>query len=371
VDRTRRCPDRTPRHLDRTRRRLLATLGTAGLAALAGCDAVVAPDEDDRSDTPASSATPPAALPYEGDPPRTLLSSPRGVRLRNATGAAQFVTLALDHGDRQVFLDSREVPPATVVRYDGLVRRVGDYRVVAETAAGERHERTWRPAERTGGLLVTMDDGVRSRVTTTCVETCGPESSSADRTLYLDNSSADETTARVRLGPSWNLDRDLSVRVPGLGRAAVPVPEWSSDYPLRIAYGDREVEWEWRVSDGTDLFVSVDGPPRVRCSNTVRELVVVNRPDRDRSVDLRIDADGRRAVERSLAVPASGERSFADAVPPAGRYAFEVRTGDGIDRSFETAICPAAGPLLVILDEEDAVVTVRGERRETVVDWRD
>ena len=358
------------RRLDRTRRRLLATLGTAGLAALAGCDTVASPAEDDRSEAPAPSPTTPATLPYEGPSPRTLLSSSRGIRLRNATGAAQFVTLALDHRDRPVFTDSREVPPATVVRYDGLVRRVGDYRVVAETAAGERHERMWRPVERTGGLLVTLDDGASSRVTTTCAETCGPGSSPADRTLYLDNPSDDETTARVRLGPSRTPDRDLSVRVPGLGRAAVPVPEWSSDYPLWVAYGDREAEWEWRVSDGTDLFVSVDGPPRVRCSNTVRELVVVNRPDRERSVDLRIDADGRRAVERSLAVPASGERSFADAVPPAGRYAFEVRTGDGIDRSFETAICPAAGPLLVILDEENAVVTVRGERRETVVDGR-
>lgn len=317
------------------------------------------------------SATPaPAALPYEGPSPRTLLRDPRGVRLRNASGAAQFVTLALDHGDRPVFLDSREVPPATVVEYDGLVRRVADYRVVAETADGERHERTWRPTERTGGLLVTLDDGVTSRTTTTCTQTCGPGPSLADRTLYLDNPSGDSTAARVRLGPSWNLDRDLTIRVPALGRAAVPVPEWSSDYPLRIAYGDREVRREWRVSDGERLFVSVDGPPRVRCSNTTRELVVVNRIDRERSLDLRIDADGERAVDRSLSVPASGERSFANTVPPAGRYAFAVATEDGIDRSFETAICPAAGPLLVILDEENVVVTIRGERRETVVDGR-
>lgn len=361
------------------RRRLLAALGTVGITALAGCDAVTPSPEPDpgpddpppeRPGTPASPATP-AALPYEGDSPRTLLASARGVRLRNATGAAQFVTLALDHGDREVFLDSREVPPATVVRYDGLVRRHADYRVVAETAAGARHVRTWRPTERTGNLLVTMDNGVTSRATTDCLDTCGPEAPSADRTLYLDNPSDGETTARVRLGPSWNLDRELSVRVPGLGRAAVPVPEWTSDYPLQVAYSDREVRREWRLSDGQDLFVSVDGPPRVRCSNTVRELVVVNRPDRDRALDLVIDADGERAVERSLTVPASGERSFSNTVPPAGQYSFVVRTEDGIDRSFQTAICPAAGPLLVILDEKSAIVTIRGEQRETVVDWRD
>jgi hypothetical protein len=280
------------------------------------------------------------------------------------------VTLALDHGNRQVFLDSREVPPATVVEYGGLVRRVADYRVVAETANGARHRRTWRPTARTGDLWVTLDAAVTSRTTTTCTETCGPGPSLADRTLYLDNPSNDPTAVRVRLGPSWNHDRNLSIRVPTLGLAAVPVPEWSSDYPLEIAYGDREVRWEWRISDGESLFVSVDGPPRVRCSNTTRELVVVNRVDRERSLDLRIDADGEQAVDRSLPVPAAGERSFANAVPPAGRYAFEIATKDGIDRSFATAICPAAGPLLVILDEENAVVTIRGERRETVVDGR-
>lgn len=367
--------DPTRRRLDRTRRRLLAALGTAGLTSLAGCDAVSpppAPDdtspEGDGTPAPSSSASTPAALPYEGPSPRTLLRDPRGIRLRNATGTAQFVTLALDHGDRQVFLDSREVPPASVVEYDGLVRRVVDYRVVAEIADGARHRRTWRPTAQTGDLQVTLDAGVTSRTTTTCTETCGPGSSLVDRTLYLDNSSGDPTAARVRLGPSWN--RDLSIRVPGLGLAAIPVPEWSSNYPLWIAYGDREVRWKWRTSDGERLFVSVDGPPRVRCSNTVRELVVVNRVDRERAAELAIDANGERAVERSLSVPASGERSFANAVPPAGRYSFEVATDDGIDRSFETAICPAAGPLLVILDEQNVVVTVRGERRETVVDGR-
>lgn len=359
------------------RRRLLAALGTVGIASLAGCDAVTpspepAPDDPppERSGTPLSSPTTPATLPYEGDLPRTLLGSPRGVQLRNATGAAQFVTLAVDHADREVFLDNREVPPATVVRYDGLVRRRADYRVVAETATGARHVRSWRPTERTGDLLVTMDDEVTSRATTACLEACGPEAPSADRTLHLDNGAEAPTTAQVRLGPSWNLDRDLSVRVPGLGRAVVPVPEWTSDYPLRVAYGDREIRWEWRLSDGQNLFMSVDGPPRVRCSNTVRELVVVNRPDRDRVLDLAIDADGERAVERSLTVPASGERSFPNTVPPAGQYSFVIRTDDGVDRSFKTAICPAAGPLLVILDEENAVVTIRGERRETTVDGR-
>jgi hypothetical protein len=352
----------------RTRRRLLAALGAAGAAALAGCDAVApSPDSDE---TGAERSATPATLPYEGGASAALLDDPRGVRLRNAAGAARFVTLALDHGDRSVFLDSREVPPATVVRYDGLVRAVADYRVVAETSDGARHERTWRPAERTGDLLVTLDSGVTSRATTTCLDACGPDAPAADRTLHLDNPSDEATTVRVRLGPSWNLDRDLSIRVPRLGLAVVPVPEWSSDYPLLVAYGDREVPWEWRISDGRDLFVSVDGPPRVRCSNTVRELVVVNRVDRDRALALRIDADGERAVERSFSVPAAGERSFANAVPPAGQYAFEIATEDGIDRSFATAICPAAGPLLVILDEGDAVVTIRGERRETVVDGR-
>ncbi|MFB6167333.1 MAG: hypothetical protein ABEJ43_00620 [Haloferacaceae archaeon] len=352
------------------RRALLGTLA-GGLASLAGCDAVTPSDDSrpgrsERSETPASSAS----LPYEGPSPRRLLDAPRGIRLRNATGAAQFVTLALGHGDRGVFLDSREVSPATVVRYDGLVRRVTDYRLVAETAAGVRHERTWRPTGMTGGLLVTLDDGVTSRVLTTCAETCRPDGPAAERTLYLDNGADTATKVRVRLGPSRSPDRNLSVRVPGLGRAAVPVPEWSPDYPLRIAYGDREVRREWRTSDGEALFVSVDGPPRVRCSNTVRELVVVNRVDRERAVGLVVDADGIRAVERSISVPAASRRTFANAVPPAGQYAFEVTTEDGVDSSFETAICPAAGPLLVIVDDQEVVVTVRGERRETVVDGR-
>ncbi len=321
-----------------------------------------APEGDGTPAPSSTTASTPVALPYGGPSPRTLLSDPRGVRLRNATGAAQFVTLALDHGDRPVFLDSREVPPATVVRYGGLVRRVADYRVVAETADGERHERNWRPTERTGDLEVTLDAGVTSRATTTCTESCGPGPSPADRTLYLDNDADDPTAAQVRLGPSRRLDRDLSVRVPALGRAAVPVPEWSSDYPLRVAYGDREVRWEWQASDGESLFVSVDGPPRVWCSNTTRDLVVANRVGRDRALDLRIDADGERAVERSVSVPASGRRSFPNLVRPAGRYTFDVVTADRLERSLTTRICPAAGSILVILDEETAVVAVHDER---------
>jgi hypothetical protein len=355
-----------------SRRRLLAALSTAGLAAFAGCDAVGTPaDRDASADEATSTPEPtPPALPYEGERPRTLLDAPRGVRLRNATGESRFVTLALDHDGRQVFLDTREVPPATVVAYGDLVRRRDDYRVVAETGTGARHVRAWTPTPRTGDLLVTLDREVTSRSTAGCDPDCGPAAPAADRVLVLDNPGDAAVPVSLRFGRPGAPDLDRTYDVPAAARVAVGAPGWSADYPIRVDYADRTVRREWRISDGDRLFVTVAGRPRVRCSDTHRELVVVNRVDRERTVDLRIDADGDPAVERSLTVEPTGQRSFQNAVPPAGRYGFRVATDDGIDQSFSTAICPASGPMLVILDESAAVVTIQGAQREQVVDGR-
>jgi hypothetical protein len=360
------------------RRRLLAGLSTACLTLLAGCDGApfgdldTDADADARRPTDTATASATSSLPYLGPRPRTLLDDPRGIRLRNATGEPRLVTLALDRGDEQVFLDTREVPPATLVRYDRLVGRRDDYRVVVETGAGARHVRSWTPAPWAGDLLVTTDREVTSRTTATCGPDCGPATDALDdeKVLVLDNPGTAEVAVDVRLGAPWAPDLDRRYAVPGADRLALPVPDWSSNYPVQIGYGDRTVDHEWRTSDGDRIYVSVAGPPRLRCSNAYRELVVVNRLARDRELDLRIEADGDPAVQRSLAVGPESRRSFQNDVPPAGRYAFQVRTTDGLEDSFETSICPAAGPMLVILDESAAVVTIRGARRERAVDGR-
>ncbi len=353
------------------RRRLLAALSTAGTGALAGCGALGGgPDpaaETAGTDRTDETTTAPS-LPYEGPSPRTLLNTPRGLRLRNAAGASRFVTVVLDHGDRQVFLDSREVPPATLVAYDGLVRRRDDYRVVVETDAGGRHLREWAPTPWTGDLLVTLDRDVTSRQTATCGPECGPADS--DRALVLDNPADDPVTVDVRLGPSFDPDVARRYQVPGVGRLSLPVSRWSDDYPVWLAYGDRTVRHEWRTADGDRIYADVSGPPRLRCSNAHRDLVVVNRPAREREIGLRIEADGELAVERSLVLGPERRRAFANDVPPAGEYGFRIRTDDGLDESFSTSICPAPGRMLVNVDERGAVVTVRGAEPETVVDGR-
>jgi len=353
------------------RRRLLVSLSTAGLAALAGCGSLGGGTRSPDPDTPASEPTAtPSSLPYEGPSPRTLLDAPRGLRVRNAAGDPRFVTVALDHGGRQVFLDSREVPPATVVAYDGLVRRRDDYRVVVETGAGGRHVREWSPTPPTGDLLVTLDRAVTSRATATCGPDCGPGDPAVDRVLVLDNPADDPVTVDTRLGPSFDPDLDRRYEAPALGRLSVPVPRWSNDYPVRLAYADRTVRHEWRTADGDRIYVDVSGPPRLRCSDTYRDLVVVNRPAREREIDLWIAADGEPAVERSLVLGPERRRSFGNDVPPAGEYEFRIRTDDGLDESFSTSICPAPGRMLVNVDDRGAVVTVRGAQPETVVDGR-
>lgn len=357
------------------RRRLLAALSTAGAGALAGCGALgggTDPAAETAGTDGTDEATTAPSLPYEGPSPRALLDAPRGLRLRNAAGAFRFVTVALDHGDRQVFLDSRGVPPATLVTYDGLVRRRDDYRVVVETDAGGRHRREWSPTPWTGDLLVTLDRDVTSRATATCGPECGPGDPTADsdRALVLDNPADDPVTVDVRLGPSFDPDLARRYQVPGVGRLSLPVSRWSDDYPVRLAYGDRTVRHEWRTADGDRIYADVSGPPRLRCSNAHRDLVVVNRPAREREVGLRIEADGELAVERSLVLGPERRRAFANDVPPAGEYGFRIRTDDGLDESFSTSICPAPGRMLVNVDERAAVVTVRGAEPETVVDGR-
>lgn len=355
------------------RRRLLAALSTAGASALAGCGTLGGTDSAaETSETDETDETTAPSLPYEGPSPRTLLDTPRGLRLRNAAGTSRFVTVALDRGDRQLFLDSREVPPTTLVAYDGLVRRRDDYRVVVETGAGGRHRREWAPTPWTGDLLVTLDGGVTSRATATCGPECGPGDPAADpdRALVLDNPAADPVTVAVRLGPSFDPDLARRYQVPGVGRLSLPVSRWSEDYPVRLAYGDRTVRHEWRTADGDRIYVDVSGPPRLRCSNAYRDLVVVNRPAREREIGLRIEADGELAVERSLVLGPERRRSFGNDVPPAGEYGFRIRTDDGLDESFSTSICPAPGRMLVNVDERGAVVTVRGAEPEAVVDGR-
>lgn len=366
------------------RRSLLALAATVG--GLSGCSALGVepfdsggPATAEPRETTTESATP--SLPYAAPTAAGNVEQARGIEVRNRRSTTAYVTLVVEDGERTVYVDSRAVPPGGTVTHDGLIRRKGVYRVLFETADGARAVHGWAVGEDWLGSKLTArvtEGGVETRQLAICNPDCPPIESAGESidlptedntdpgrevvgALKVRNDRSETTPVEISVARDERALLDYRYRLPAGVTVLVPVAREHGAYDLAVRTDAGRLARTWHLPEETypNLRVGRNGPA-VECeAGDLRVTGVRNGDDRGHRVGLRLRADGRTVVERTVDVPADGFVNRLDLTAQGERLGLDVRVGD---RSLtgNWTLCPP--PDLQVLVLENFLFLRSGER---------
>jgi hypothetical protein len=340
----------------------LLVLGLAGCGDLAGVD-------DETPTVTTDSDVAPTATPTDGDS-----SSARGrpVRVRNERSSAQYVTVAVYDDGEVVFLRNRDVPARERSSLGRVALDPGTYRVVGETAAGDRTTRTVQVGAADAGFAVHVGRGA---LTVLRRVDCGPDCRplSTDRTstersplsdasgeVELRNAGAEPRVVTLTLVADGSPVLEYDYEVPGKTVLAVPAFERGRDYRVRVETEGEVRTYPWSVGDGRSLSVDVSGGEvAFRCGWRNRDLRLRNEDDVSHRLSVEIVA-GDDAVHRAAYdLPPGETRLDPRVVENAGRYEFRISSDRGEEASYVWNVCPPRGPVWVVVDDDGVQVSVR------------
>jgi hypothetical protein len=368
------------------RRPVVRAILAAGLSgALAGCNALVGPDSPEATDTArtdtARTSTAGSPGPYRVTG-RPTLDRPRGVHLRNLVSTERFVTVVVAAGDDELLADSVSVPARGTVSFAGLVESAGRYRVLVETADGDRVGYDWRLRPAFDDLWIDLTPDVALHRPVLCLPDCPFAVDDDERTvvyevpddvgvgealgrtpaLAIDNDAARRRRVRIevtdrgerRLATAYDLPPDV--------RALVPVLPASGRYDVALRTDDGEATYDWQPSVRTTLYASLAEGPGFRCGYADHDLHVRNETDAARRVRVRVLTGEETLFERSFDLEAGAIETVPSAVDPAGPLRFEIVTDDGSVERYDWVRCAPSGPITVALSDRGAYVSVRPTR---------
>lgn len=380
------------------RRSLLALAAGAG-GALAGCSAVgIDPfgtgDSDggngggsdgDGGERGGATADATPDLPYASSDEAENVGRSRALRVRNERERRAYVTVLVEDGDRTVFLDSGTVPAADAVTYTGLIRRRGIYRLTIETADGTRAVRKWMVGESwsVGAIVRVRDGGVRLDQRGVCDPACPPIPSNGTAVdlpardphdagrevnggLEIRNDRPAATRVAVTVDAATRTLVDYRYRLPAGATIDVPVVAAAGTYAISVEGAGGRLDAAWHVPE--EAFPTVrlgpDGTAPACGADRARLTGIRNATDRPRRVTVRLRADGRTVVTRTVRVPPNSERTGLDLRTRGETVAVEAGLASGPSLTAEWALCPpgdlrllAIGPDL-FLRTPDRVVAV-------------
>lgn len=335
------------------RREVLASVAAVGAAGLSGCTTLW---EFGRSSPSPTATRRPVSLPY-GDG----LETPRDLVVTNRGDRPQYVTVSVWAGERNLFVDSRDVDAGATVRHPNLIGGPGDYRVVVERSTGPRAVYHWAVGAGRQDLHVRVADAVSFVQDLRCAPGCAaiestgeaagwPYTAGADRsmsypaTVYLENRAADARTATLRLGHEGESVLDYRYVVASDERVVLPGIRASGEYRVDLAAGEHTARFDWPVRAGAELSGYV-GPESVAldCGPANTSLTLVNSREESHAltVSIRDDRRVRYAAQISLF---AGERRTIGPVDEPGRYRLHVNTEYGIATTEPWVVCsPLAG----------------------------
>jgi hypothetical protein len=385
----------------RRRSVLRALLGTAGVSALAGCNALLGrkstatstratgtePPSDDSGTATVEVAGPPES-PQSGSeassPFRTsdapALDRPRGVHVRNPGSTARFVTAVVTAPTgEEVMAESVTVDPETTVSFRNLLASAGEYGVLVETAEGRRRRYTWAVDDRFDDLWIDLTPAVSFRRPVVCTADCPfavgdwtvgydvpagvdvREALGRSPALALDTDTDADDGRRVRL-KIWHQGRlrlDARYDLPPDVRALVPVYPASRRYDILVRSDGAEAIYDWQPTVRNTLYVSLAGGPTFRCGDANHDVRVRNETDRERRIRLRVLTGEETLFERTFDVDPSATETVPAAVAPAGPFRFEVDTADGLSEQYNWVRCAPNGPITVTVSDDGVYVSVQ------------
>lgn len=392
------------------RRSVLRSLaGTAGLSALAGCNALsVRESQPPRSETAepptvgdvtaTDGASGPAASPSESastEPSRPYraagaptLDRPRGVHVRNLGSTERFVTVvvtaldaAADEGkNEEILAESTAVAAGETVSFSNLLRTSGRYGVLVETADGSRDRYDWAVVDTLDDLWVDFTPGISFRRPVFCPADCpfvvGDPTVAYDvpadvgvsdalgraPALALDNDRPTEARVRLKIWNQGRLRLDARYALPPDVRALVPVFPASRRYDILLRGRGGEAIYDWQPSVRNTLYASLGGEPTFRCGDAHHTLRVRNETDAARRVTVRVLTEQTALFERTFEVGANAVETAPSAVDPAGPFRFEVAVGGGPTQEYNWVRCAPNGPILVSVSDDGVYVSVQPMR---------
>lgn len=328
-------------------------------ASVAGCGG----ESDDAATTTTTTGGTTATRPPSGDP-----VPPQSLSVGNARSTPAFVTVAVERAGETVFVESRELVPGERHTTSDVLSTAGRYRVVVETAEGDRTTDRWEVVDGLDGLAVTLADGVTVRRTVRC----DPDCAVRERGEALDVPLVGDGTARwyapaqvVLTNPAGGTEATLTVsldaetlvdatyRVPRETEVVVPLTYRSGTYRVAVETDAGRVAGDWRVPEEPARVVDV-ATLTAGCGAANTEFRVENADVVSHTLDVRIERDGTtRFAERYALAP--GEGRAVVPVSNSGRYDVQLRVDDGPTVRETWWSCPPHGPATALVDATGAV----------------
>jgi hypothetical protein len=342
---------------------------TLGLLGVAGCG-------ESRDRRPATETRSPGRetaavyLPYL-PPGQQRLGQPRGVIVTNRTSTSKLVTVVVRHGDRDLFVDTLDLPPGQRLAFPGLLIGAGTYQVVAETAAGARTTYEWTVTGEMGHLAIVVDAEVAVRPQVVCDPECAPFATAVDgragypgtvdartKHVYLVNPEPRRRTADVAVSTAAGVVLEGTYEVPSGTQVVLPLSEETFDYRVVVTTDGETGRYRWRSPPGGSLYVTLGEAVSFTCGTTRRDLRVVNDDNRAHTVSVVVTDDGVAAVDRRIALEPGETRVDAGVVPAGGNRTVVVET----ERDGRTVtawdVCPPPGAVWVVVTERGVQVSV-------------
>jgi hypothetical protein len=364
------------------RRALLASLpllsGCSGL--VPGTDSEIQTPRDPvtarRSPSPSSTPSSPSQT-AAADEPYTVDGAervePQGFYLVNETDQEQYLTVVVEHEDETVFYENLTVPGRDQTAFRSVVASLGAYRVVVETADGARLDRPWLVRRGVTQLGVRLTaDGLRSWQQATCDPDCRALDATGDAVDLPVQSGGGDRPAPVLLQNVSDATRQVDLTVgfdgetlldysydllPGLA-AVVPVSNRLGVYDVTVATADSSRTYEWHTPEEWGAWLTVDeaGEFAPNCDRMYRYRdgedpdglrldEIRNYGDTPRDVTVRVDADGRQAIEQTVTAKPHRETYLDVEVPARDRVDLVVELDTGARLEGTWGVCPHVGSL--------------------------
>ncbi|SDM52912.1 hypothetical protein SAMN04487949_1972 [Halogranum gelatinilyticum] len=350
------------------RRRLLASLSTAGLSGLAGCGGRLPFGPSDAATSTPTPSTTPTAEPEAEDA--------QWLAVKNTRAVSTYVTVVVEAVDgSDSFFDSADLFSGEQVRFRAAAAPDSEYEVILETADGERITSRWETARELDGLTAYLtDDGVDFWRSVRCRPGCAVSDAVeaddlpligdgtgrwyAPASLVLQNPTDSERPVETSVSLRGSTVLDAAYRLPARTELWVPISYRTGTYTVAVDSDDRSTETEWPVPAVPQRHVRLDESVAVGCGPATPQLAVSNNDSIEQELTVSLHRDDELQFSRRLTLDPEETVEFTP-VMDSGPYEVRVER-DGETFSTTWWACPPREVATLLVDAAGGVSLQQG-----------